>query len=46
MSTATGYCMYDLTLGRFYGDVHRTAKAAEDAAPATPEGHEVEPRKV
>jgi hypothetical protein len=42
----TGYAVYDKTLARFITGVHKTAKAAEDDAPAAPEGHEYDTRKV
>lgn len=46
MSTATGYAVYDKTLGRFVTGVHRTAAKAEAEAGEAPEGHDRETRKV
>lgn len=46
MSTATGYAVYDETLGRFVTGVHSTAAKAETEAGDTPEGHTRKTRKV
>lgn len=46
MSENKGHAVYDETLERFVGGVHDTAKAAEDAAGAAPDGHKFTTRKV
>lgn len=45
MSTATGYAVYDKTLGRFVTGVHADAKAAE-AEVKKEKGHNYETREV
>jgi len=46
MSTATGFAVYDDTLGRFVTGVHAKAADAEAEAGDTPEGHTRRTRKV
>ena len=46
MSTATGFAVYDETLGRFVTGVHAKAADAEAEAGEAPEGHKRTTRKV
>lgn len=42
----SGYAVYDETLARFVGGVHKTAAQAESDAGEAPEGHTYKTRKV